>query len=270
MIVTRWGWCGAAAALVAAAALAQEAGDSQQQEGAVQEPSRVDPRAEEALKKMGRYLAEQKTLRFEAVYTQDELLGDGLRSQVTRRVSIELRRPDRLAAESTGDDRNKGYWYDGAQLTFLDREANVFSRVKTPATLDAMFDFLSEQYDMSMPLVDFLLSDPYTALAEGAGCGRYLGQHKVGEDQCHHLAFAQQDIDWQVWIATGDKPLPRKFMVAYGALEGVPQFSAIFRKWETGIELADERFEFKPPPEAMEVELLKPAREDAAAETQPE
>ena len=40
---------------------------------------------------------------------------------------------------------------------------------------------------------------------------------------CHHLAFEQATIDWQLWIDAGKDPLPRKLVITYKTEDEVPQ-----------------------------------------------
>ena len=40
--------------------------------------------------------------------------------------------------------------------------------------------------------------------------GEYVGVTELSGVRCHHLAFRSGDVDWQIWIEDGDKPLPRK------------------------------------------------------------
>jgi hypothetical protein len=37
---------------------------------------------------------------------------------------------------------------------------------------------------------------------------KYLGTGIIGGVECDHLAFRDADVDWQIWIATGDRPYP--------------------------------------------------------------
>ena len=39
------------------------------------------------------------------------------------------------------------------------------------------------------------------------------GQDFIDDDLCDHYAFRQGKIDWQIWITTGSKPLPRKVVI---------------------------------------------------------
>ena len=77
-----------------------------------------------------------------------------------------------------------------------------------------------------LPLADFLYADPYAVLMEGVTYGRYLGIHQAAGVACHHLAFSQDTIEWQIWIDAGEKPLPRKLVISYVQEPGEPQYSA--------------------------------------------
>ena len=79
-----------------------------------------------------------------------------------------------------------------------------------PGTIDAMLEDLHERFDTHQTLADFLFSDPYKVFTEHVQSGTYVGLHYVGKTKCHHLAFRQKLLDWQIWIDAGDQPLPRK------------------------------------------------------------
>ena len=49
----------------------------------------------------------------------------------------------------------------------------------------------------------------------------FLWLSKVQGQLCHHLAFRQEDIDWQIWIENGPTPLPRKFLITDKKAKGL-------------------------------------------------
>ena len=49
------------------------------------------------------------------------------------------------------------------------------------------------------------------------------GQDFIDDELCDHYAFRQGKVDWQIWIATGSKPLPRKVVITNRADEARPQ-----------------------------------------------
>jgi hypothetical protein len=49
------------------------------------------------------------------------------------------------------------------------------------------------------------------------------GQDFIDDELCDHYAFRQGKADWQIWIAAGSKPLPRKLVITSRTDEARPQ-----------------------------------------------
>jgi len=50
--------------------------------------------------------------------------------------------------------------------------------------------------------------------------------------ECEHLAFRNDDTDWQIWIQVGDAPIPRKYVITSKTEEGAPQYTLVIRDWK--------------------------------------
>ncbi len=66
----------------------------------------------------------------------------------------------------------------------------------------------------------------------------------------------QDTIDWETWIESGDKPLPRKLVITYKQQPGSPRFVATIRNWKLSPTFKPGFFEFKPPAKAEQIEML--------------
>jgi hypothetical protein len=126
-------------------------------------------------------------------------------------------------------------------------------RLDAPGDIDGVLDEVDDKYGVVIPLSDFLYADPHAVLTEGVLYGEYLGLHTAGGVLCHHLSFSQEDIDWQLWIDAGDRPLPRKLVITYLDEPGAPQYTALIRRWSLEPKFADDLFEFQPPEDAREI-----------------
>jgi hypothetical protein len=78
-----------------------------------------------------------------------------------------------------------------------------------------------------------------------------------------HLAFRGAEVDWQIWIEDGNKPLPRKFILTSTKVTGTPQFTVLIRNWDTAAKLGDQEFKFTPGKGAKKIEFLKLSAEPA-------
>jgi hypothetical protein len=216
---------------------------------------RIEPKADGILKKACACLAGLKQFGIKVEETFDEMSASGQKIQLSNRRSVLVSRPDRLMAESEGDTAKRHFYYDGKTIAMFDPEAKLYATDKAPATIDAMFDYLHETHGFTIPTADLLFTDPYKVLTEQVEEGEYLGLHRVGEKKCHHLAFRQRGVDWQLWVDAGDKPLPLKFLITYRRLPGEPQFATVFA-WDLSAKPSDDVFAFKPPADARKIEFV--------------
>ncbi len=65
--------------------------------------------------------------------------------------------------------------------------------------------------------------------------------------ECEHLAFRNPDVDWQLWVEVGDRPVPRQYVITSKTLTGAPEYTLRIRNWNTGQAIAAKDFEFVPP-----------------------
>jgi hypothetical protein len=215
----------------------------------------IDPHAGEFLKRMGDYLAQARFFSVSAEVWQDVDLAAGQRVQAGRMVELQVRRPDHLHAAIHSTRRDRELIYDGSEITLLNHDENFYGSVKTSGPLDQAMDVACERFGITMPLEDFLRSNPHKDLLEKVTSGIDIGPVTVMGVSCEHLAFSQGNIDWQIWIADGIRPVPRKFVITYKDEPGSPQFTAIFSDWDFTTPLPDFVFKFEPPPDAVKIKV---------------
>ena len=247
-----------AAALILVPTLSTRAGQAAAAPSNTAAPAQIEPRAAEILKNMSAFLAKTQRFTIEAEETFDDVRAGGTRVQVgaLRRITVE--RPSRLLATVSGDIVNRSTWYDGHHLSVLDRDTNRYLSTDVPDTIDGVLDKIAHDYGIVIPLSDFVYANPYEALSEGVQRGQYVGLHRTANVKCHHLAFAQDEVQWQIWIDAGPDPIPRKLVIAYGDEQGIPQYTATIRRFTVEPKAAAESFfKFTPPAGGQRIE---PAR----------
>ena len=99
--------------------------------------------------------------------------------------------------------------------------------------------------------------------------GEYLGIHLAAGVPCHHLAFSQEAIDWQIWIDAGPQPLPRKIVISYAGEPGAPQYTATIRRWNLDPAFPEDLFRFEAPEGATGISLPALRQRPAPAPAEP-
>jgi hypothetical protein len=218
----------------------------------------IEPKAGEVLRQMCDYLKNLQQFSVQAEITEDVRLTSGQRIQYGRRVEASVRRPDRFRAESVGDTDNRQLVYDGKTITILDRSKNFYTTITAPPELDAALEHAVQAFNLRAPLADLIYTKAYENLTAGVLSGFYVGLSQIQGVPCHHLAFKQKDIDWQIWIENGPTPVPRKFLITDKTAQGL-QFTALFTKWNTSPQFAEGLFTFVAPEKAEKIDILPAA-----------
>ena len=92
-----------------------------------------------------------------------------------------------------------------------------------------------------------------SARAEHVRSIDYVEKTSVHGAPSHHLAARTDTVDFQVWIADGDTPLPQRVVITYKKAKGEPQFWAQLSDWNLAPALEDSTFLAKPPDGAQKV-----------------
>jgi hypothetical protein len=220
-----------------------------------QETTNITPQAERSLRAACRYLAETPFFCLTADVWRDHVTASGQKLQFSRTVTLEVKRPNRFHVEIHSPHSERGFWYDGKSLTMLDRKRNLFSMAAMPGTLDAALDSAHDQFGIDLPLIDLAVSDPYQNATSNVLKGTDYGLAPVLGVDCHHLAFTQENVDWQVWITDGPQPLIRKLVITHKREPGSPDFTAFITRWDLTQRISDSDFVFDPPPGATKIEM---------------
>jgi hypothetical protein len=211
--------------------------------------------ARKMLKAMSDFLAAQKSLSvgfdtvFEVVTPTDQKLGLASSGTAT------LVRPDKIRVARSGGFADFEILYDGKMLTFLGKNANLFTQVAAPGTVDQLIDTLQDKYNRPLPGADLLMTNSYDELMQDVYDSKDLGSGVINGVECDTLAFRKADVDWQIWIAQGERPYPCRLVITSRLVKGGPQYSIQFRDWKFGNDVAADDFAFKNASGAKQVEL---------------
>ena len=204
----------------------------------------IDPRASEALQNMSYFLGSKQEYTFKAEVMFDQLINQSRKIQYSAEEKVFLKKNANMTIEFVSDLGGYKLWYDAGKMTIVELPTNLYSIVTLPATVDQALTKLKTQYNFTPALSDFLFINTYRELTRRVISGNYFGTSRVFGVRCDHLAFVQDDIDWQIWIEVGKRQIPRKLVITYKNLPGQPQFIAIMRDWVLDKPITN--FAFKP------------------------
>jgi hypothetical protein len=191
----------------------------------------IDPQVRRVLNRACRELSSAKTLTYHAEINFDSVLASGVKLQYAAEMDTAIRRPNRLAISYKSDLGAKAIWYDGSTLTIYDPPHRVYVSTAAPYSIDAMLTQVAEEKNLSIPLAGFDFSNPCRRAYGDIQRGKYVGINDVGGVACDHLAFIQQNADWQLWIDHSKRALPRKIVITHKNIPSQPQWAAVFSKW---------------------------------------
>jgi hypothetical protein len=83
----------------------------------------------------------------------------------------------------------------------------------------------------------------------------HVGLGVIDGIECEHLAFRNVDVDWQIWIEVGPRPIPRKYVITSKGVGAAPQYTLRIKDWKTDVQTNADAFVFAPPPGANKVAL---------------
>jgi hypothetical protein len=214
-----------------------------------------DDDAAKILKAMSDYMASQKSISL-AFNTDIEVITPEIQKiQFASSGKLLLNRPDKLRASRTGGYADVEFVFDGKAVTVLGKNLNAYAQSEVPGTVDQLVARLRSQYSLEIPGADLLVSNPYEVLMADVIVAKHIGRGVIDGVECEHLAFRNQDTDWQLWVEVGDHPIPHKYVITSKATAAAPQYTLLIKDWKTDVEIDADAFAFNPPAEAKKVDF---------------
>jgi len=211
--------------------------------------------AKRLLKAMSDYMAAQKGLSFEYDATLEVVTKEEQKLALASSGSVTLNRPDKIHTTRSGGFADVEMSFDGKTLTLLGKNLNLYAQLDVPGTVDHLVDELKVKHNRPLPAADLLLSNSYDEMMRDVVDIKDLGSGVVGGVECDYLAFRAKEVDWQIWIAQGERPYPCRYAITSNFIAGAPQYTIQTRNWKIGDEVPATDFSFRNTTNAKKVEL---------------
>ncbi len=219
----------------------------------------VKPQPVDVLKQMAAYLRSLDRFTVRVEKTTELILPNDQRLHSDQTAEIAIQKPNRLRVNFLNLSGGRQLFYDGQTFTLYTPEVNVYASAAAAPTIDETLDLLATRYRISLPVTDLLVANPDSRLAQNLTSETYVGRILVRGVPCHHLAFQTPELDWEIWIEDGPKPLPRRLALTDKSVEGSPQMTANLSDWNLTPSFSADYFTFKPPQNAQRITFLEQA-----------
>lgn len=189
------------------------------------------------LKAMSDYLAAQKAISFAYDSDLEVVTKDRQKLLLASSGKVDLGRPDKIRATRTGGFADVEMSFDGKTVTLLGKNANLYTQTEAPGTIEKLIDTLRDKLGRPLPAADLLLPNVYDELMRDVTDVKDLGSGVIGGVECDHLAFRTPEVDWQIWIAQGERSYPCRYVITSTKIEQGPQYSVRISDWKTGTDV---------------------------------
>ena len=135
--------------------------------------------------------------------------------------------------------------FDGTTFSVLGKNLNAYAQTEAKGTLEELGERLADA-GVEAPGADLLSSNIFEDLMDGVTDAKHIGGAVVNGVDCEYLAFRKADVDWEIWIADGDKPIPLRYVITSKHVSQAPQYSLELSDFKSGEEAAAADFSFKP------------------------
>jgi hypothetical protein len=213
-----------------------------------------DPEAIAALKKMSAYLTSLDSFELTSDATLDVVTVNDQRLQLDGQVHYKVKKPG-IWIDFVSDIKSRRYYYDGKNFTIYAPSLGFYASMPAPPTNKEFLKAAYDKFGVSLPLEDlFRWADGDDSDLKALKVGFSVGTATLDGVETDHWAFREGDFDWEVWIDTGDKPLPRKLVIVDRTDPTMPAYTARL-KWNVNPQLTDSDFIFTPGKDAIPIKL---------------
>jgi hypothetical protein len=212
----------------------------------------VDADARGVLSAMSAYLGGLRSFSVDYAAVDEVVTTEGQKLQFLHSGALMVQRPDRLHAVRRGAAGTAEMVLDGRDLILFARSANAFLRLPAPsigAGVEAV-----RQLGFDAPGADLLADRPLDSATTDITSGVHVGMTFIDGVEVHQLAFRGAEVDWQLWVTVGDRPLPLRYVITSKSVAGGPQYTAEFRNWVVAPPADPLRFVFAPPAGARQID----------------
>jgi hypothetical protein len=219
----------------------------------------VDPQARDALTRLSEFYRTVPAFSLYEDVIHEQVINSDLKVQKHSTAEVTVRQPDRLKAVVVADDdKSHTLYFDGKTFTVFMAGQSYYAQMDAPGTAIAALDTAQARYGVELPSASFLSRVANDELTNDLTAAGFVGPSHVNGTDADHYAYRTADVDYQLWIARGDRPLPLKLVITSKKLPTQPEYAAVMT-WDLNPKIEDSTFAFTPPADATKIPFGMPA-----------
>jgi hypothetical protein len=129
-----------------------------------------------------------------------------------------------------------------------------YASFAAPPTLAELVDVAEKRYGLDLPLADLFYWGTEKNRVSDITSAVKVGPSSVKGVKCDHYAFRQSDVDWEICIESGSRPLPLKLVITTSKEPSQPQHTSVMT-WTLSPTFDEKDFSFTPPASARRIEF---------------
>lgn len=215
----------------------------------------IDPKVADVMNRMSAYIASLDTWMMTGESSADVRLDNGMLVEQRSTQTVWVDKPNRIRTSDRTETVDLELYLADGQLTIYRDDYNYYGQVEAVGTIEEAMEFALDEYDIEAPLLDFIYENVSKHILDEVQSTAYLGISRIRGETYHHIALQETDVDVQLWISTGDKPLPGRTVITSKWIAGAPRYSTLL-DWDPAPEISDKTFLFSPPAGAMQIDVL--------------
>ncbi len=212
----------------------------------------IEPEADQILLNMSNYLDSLDKYSIKSTSTIESMLDSGQKIMIDHENEVSVQRPNRFSGTRKGDAVDQSFYYDGKNFTLYGHPKNEYKIIRASSNISDTLVIVKNQFKLVAPGADLLGKNVYKKLSNELLSGFYVDTTIIDGVECYHLAFRNTEVDWQIWVQTGETPLPKRYVVTSRWVTGAPQF-VLDMNWNTNPNFSKDSFSFVAPKNATQL-----------------
>jgi len=206
--------------------------------------------------RMSEIIGEMSSVSFTLKIRNDEVDQDLGMITTFKESNVHFNGPSQMQIHSYGQKGHRGFWYDGAVLTFYSFDENNYAVIESSSKTIDMINEVNNKYGIDFPAADFFSPSFTDDILANFDELKYVGKQTIEGKECFYMITKRDDMIVQFWIANDALNLPVKMLIMEIGGKQSKQYEATFSNWDINPFLPEAMFKFQAPPKAKKISIL--------------